>query len=164
MLDLSGLAGAAPQLAGAGAAAGVGATIGPLLSRLAAALSAEGVNVLQLLSIFRGETAVAVSRVAGGTSSLLIVARTNDEEHAPEALAMAEPALAHLFASTASQVGQAPLLNDVPVGATTVHQLALAPGLQVDYTVSDGLLVIGTSQHSVAGVLQHARALADDGG
>lgn len=163
MLDLSGLDRAAPQLLGAGAAAGIGATIGPLLSRLGAALSAEGVNVPQLLSIFHGETAVAVSPAAGGTPSLLIVARTNNEERAREALAMAEAPLAHLFASTASQAGQAPLLNDVPVGGATVHQLALAPGLQVDYTVSDGLVVIGTSLHSVGGVLQHAGTLADDG-
>ena len=55
MLDLTGLDRAAPQLLGAGAAAGIGATIGPLLSRLGAALSAEGVNVPQLLSLFRDQ-------------------------------------------------------------------------------------------------------------
>jgi hypothetical protein len=162
MLDLTGLDHAAPQLLSAGAAAGIGSTIGPLLSRLGEALSAEGVNVSQVLSIFRGETAVAVSPGASGTPSLLIVTRAKDEERARRTLAELEPPLAHLFANTATQAGQAPLLNDVQVGTATVHQLALAPGLQLDYTVSNGLVVIGTSLSAVSSVLQRTRAITSN--
>jgi hypothetical protein len=164
MLDLTGLTHAAPQLLRAGAAAGVGSSIGPLLSRLGAALSAEGVNVPQLLSVFRGETAVAVSPSASGTPSLLIVARTQNEEQAREVLATAEGPLANLFATTASQAGQAPLLNDVKVGGATVHQLALAPGLELDYTVANRLVVIGTSLSAVSSVVNRSRALAGSPG
>jgi hypothetical protein len=156
MLDLNGLQHAAPQLLSAGAAAGIGSTIGPLLSRLGDALSAEGVNVQQLLSIFRGETAVALSPTASGTPALLIVARIKNQEQARQTLAEAEPPLAHLFTNPADQAGQAPLLNDVQVGAATVHQLALAPGLQLDYTVSNGLVVIGTSLSAVSSVLNRS--------
>jgi hypothetical protein len=160
MLDINGLDHAAPQLLNAGTAAGVGASIGPLLSRLGAALSVEGVNVPQVLSIFRGETAVAVSPGASGTPSLLIVARTQDEERARQTLAELEQPLAHLFANSAIQAGQAPLLGDVQLGPRTVHQLKLAPGLQLDYAVSNGLVVIGTSLSAVNSVLTRTRAIS----
>jgi membrane-associated protease RseP (regulator of RpoE activity) len=107
---------------------------------------------------------VAVSPSASGTPSLLIVTRTQNEAQARETLATAEGPLANLFANTASQAGQAPLLGDVPVGAATVHQLALAPGLELDYTVANRLVVIGTSLSAVSSVLNRSHALAGNPG
>ena len=45
MLDVRDLRRVAPELLKAGALAGIGANVGPLLDRLGAALTAQGVNV-----------------------------------------------------------------------------------------------------------------------
>ena len=60
MLDQRGLDRKATRLLVAAGAGGVGTSIRPLLSRLGAALGAEGVNVPGILQIFHGESAVAL--------------------------------------------------------------------------------------------------------
>ncbi len=60
MLDVHGLDRAAPALLSAGATGGIAAGTGQLLSRLGAALGAEGVTVHAVTSLFSGETAVAI--------------------------------------------------------------------------------------------------------
>jgi hypothetical protein len=51
---------------------------------------------------------------------------------------------------------------DRPLGGTTVHVLSLAPGLQFDYAVSRGLLIISTSIGGIKAVLARGRALERD--
>jgi uncharacterized protein DUF3352 len=165
MLDVTGLERIAPRVLSAGAAGGVASRIGPLLHRLGAALASEGVNVQNVISLFHGETAVAIvpARKAGVASpALVIVARTHDEAATRAALAALELPLAQLFPPASSGPGQAPLFNDRVVEGITVHQLAVASGLEIDYAVFDGLVVVSTSVNGITEVASHAHRLVDD--
>ncbi len=167
-LDTDGLGNAAPQVFKAAAAAGIAGRIGPLLQRLGDALAAEGVSPRSIVSIFSGETAVAV--LPGGTGAsgssrppaVIIIARTNDEAKTRATLASMEVPLAQLFAAPASGPGQAPEFNDIQVDGVTAHQLSLTPGLQLDYAVFDGRVVVSTSRDGIAAVVSHQRAIATD--
>jgi hypothetical protein len=167
-LDTDGLDNAAPQVFKAAAAAGIAGRIGPLLQRLGDALAAEGVSPRSLVSIFSGETAVAVLPGGPGASAssrppaVIIIARTNDEAQTRATLASMEVPLAQLFAAPASGPGQAPVFNDVQVGGVTAHELSLTPGLQLDYAVFDGRVVVSTSRDGIAAVVSHRRAIAAD--
>jgi hypothetical protein len=97
MLDVSGLDRVAPQVLNAGASAGVASGIGPLLTRLGAALRSEGVNVADIISIFHREAAVGVVPY-GGSPPLVIVARTPEPARTQRELAALEAPLAQLFA------------------------------------------------------------------
>ncbi len=161
MLDVRGLDRVAPELLKAGALAGIGADVGPLLGRLGAALTAQGVNVSGVLSIFDGETAVALS--PGPSPALLIVARVRNQAAAQGELASLEGPLTTLFApSSGSAAGEVPELADTQVGGTTVHEVQLGPGLQVDYGVFDGLAVVSTSLQAIERVAQRSHALSDE--
>jgi Protein of unknown function (DUF3352) len=160
MVDVPGLGRAAPALLGAAATAGIGANIGPLLGRLGSALAAEGVNVHSIVSLFSGETAVAIS--PGPTPALLIVARLRKAAAARSELASLEGPVSSLFSSTGADAIQVPELVDRQVGDATVHELQLGPGLQVNYTVTGGLFVLSTSVAAIDSVVQRSRSLADD--
>ena len=166
LLDVTGLKHVATRVLGAGAEGGIAGRIGPLLTRLAAALAAEGVNVAQITSIFSGESAVAVAPAgtsrSGRGPALVIVARTANEGATRRLLASLEVPLAQLFPAPASGPGQAPEFNTVPVAGVTAHELALAPGLQIDYAVFDNLVVVSTSVEAVGLVARHAHSLADE--
>jgi hypothetical protein len=161
MLDVRGLDRVAPELLKAGALAGIGANVGPLLARLGAALTAQGVNVDSVLSVFGGETAVALS--PGPSPALLIVSRVHNVAAAQGELASLEGPLTTLFAPPSdSAAGQIPELADTQVGGATVHEVQLGPGLQIDYGVFDGLAVVSTSLHAIDGVAQRSQALSDE--
>jgi hypothetical protein len=168
VLDVGGLDRAAPRLLSAAAAAGVAPRVGPLLQRLGNALGAEGADVHSAASIFHGETAVAIVPGSGthgaGSPSLVIVTRTSKESAVRTQLASLEAPLAQLFPPPAQGPGGAPEFNDVQVAGKTAHQLVLAPGLQIAYTVARGLVVIATSHDGLASVLSHRRSLASDPG
>jgi hypothetical protein len=152
----------APEVLNAGAAAGVAGGIGPLLSRLGTALGAEGVNVDDLVSIFHGETAVAIVPHAKAPA-LVIVARTANQIRTATELAQLQIPLAQLFRSPkASPSSQQDLFTDRPVAGITAHQLALANGLQLDYAVARGLVIISTSLQGIAAVAQRAQTLATE--
>jgi hypothetical protein len=154
MLDVSGLDTVAPRVLNAGASAGVAGGIGPLLSRLGTALKSEGVDVADIVSIFHREAAVAVVP-HGQTPALVIVARTTDQARSERALAALEAPLAQLFAPAGRSSGAAPVFNDRPAGGgVTAHQLALTTGLQLDYAVFHGLVVISTSLRGISAVAQ----------
>ncbi|MGI8903875.1 MAG: DUF3352 domain-containing protein [Solirubrobacteraceae bacterium] len=161
VLDVDGLPRIAPRLLQAGAAAGVAGTIGPLLARLGAALSAKGFDVHSLVSIFSGETAVAIAP-RSRTATLVLVARTRAEDRVKAQLAGLEAPLAQLFAPPSAGPGQVPEFNDRVAGGITAHQVVLAPGLELDYAVFDGLVVVSTSLDGIAGVANHAHSLRDD--
>ncbi len=86
---------------------------------------------------------------------MVVIARERDPAAAREALATLEVPLAQLFAAPAAGPGQAPEFNDRQVDGVTAHQLALAPGLQLDYAVFDGLVVVATSLDGIAAVVSH---------
>jgi hypothetical protein len=155
MLDVSGLDRVAPQVLNAGSSAGVAGGIGPLLTRLGAALRSEGVNVADIISIFHREAAVAVVP-HGGSPTLVIVARTLDPGRTQRELAALEAPLAQLFAPAGNSSASAPVFNDRTVGSVTVHQLALSAGLQLDYAVFRGLVVISTGMQGISAVAQRA--------
>ncbi len=163
VLDVNGLDRVAPAVLNAGSAAGVAGGIGPLLSRLGAALLSEGVSVHQIISIFDHETAVAIVP-HGSSPTLVIVARTPDPAQAQTELAQLEVPLAQLFQPPSTGPGTVPEFNDHAVAGVTDHQLALTNGLELDYAVFRGLVVISTSLQGVAAVAQRAGALAQNPG
>ena len=166
LLDVHGLAGSAPRVLATLATAGIGGRIGPLLSRLGSALAAQGVNIPQILSIFSGETAVAIvpgarGSLGAGAPGLVIVARTSHPNATSGLLAGLEAPLAQLFPPPSSGAGQAPEFGDVQTAGVTVHQMALAPGFQLDYAVFRGLVVVSTSVQAIGRVARHSASLAD---
>lgn len=164
LLDVVGLSHVAPHVLNAGAEGGIAGRIGPLLKRLGAALTSEGVDVGPVTGLFAGETAVAVSPPAAGSGhgpALVIVARTRHEEATRQLLAQLETPLAQLFPPPSSGPGQATEFNNVPVAGITAHQLVLAPGLQFDYAVFHGLVVLSTSVQVIGAIARHATSLAD---
>jgi hypothetical protein len=160
LVDTSDLPAAAPRLLAAAAALGIGGQIAPLLARLGAALRAEGADVRGALALFGGETAVALSSAAT-RPGLLVVARTRHPDTARVQLAALEPALESLFQPTATSAGQAPLFTSRTIAGVTVHALQLAPGLQVDYAVFDGLVAISTGSGPMAALVRRGDVLAD---
>ncbi len=161
MLDVDGLDRAGPQLLGAFATAGVAANVAPLLGRLGTALAGQGVSARKVLSsIFGGETAVALSPAP--TPSLLIVSRTSHQAATQSELAGLEAPLTALFPAPAAGPGQIPGLADQQVGGVTVHELGLGAGLQIDYAVFNGLVVVSTSVRAIDEVASRSRSLADD--
>lgn len=163
-LDVNGLARVAPRVLDAGATGGVGGAIGPLLSRLGAALKAQGVDVAGLESIFSGETAVAVAPTPGHPSALVIVSRAPNEAQARTELAALEVPLAQLLANASSSTGVEPAFTARTVDGVTAHQLPLASGFELDYAVFRGLVVISTSIDGIGAVASHAHTLAGDTG
>jgi hypothetical protein len=161
MIDVHGLNRAAPALLSAGATAGIGGGIAALLSRLGGALGAEGVNVHTITSLFSGETAVGVVP-HGHADTLVVVSRVPNMVQTRTQLAELEIPLAQLFQTPSAT--KVPVFNDVPLAGVTDHQLSLASGLELDYAVFRGLVVISTSTAGVAAVASHAQSLAQDPG
>jgi hypothetical protein len=164
LLDVRGLSRAAPGVLSATATAGIAPQLGPLLQRLGVALGSEGANVKQLLSLFSGETAVAISPGAakGGGPAPVIVARTPHPDEARGVLGNAEGPLAQLFPPPSDGPGQAPVWNDVTTNGVAVRQLSISPGLQLDYAVFKGLIVVSTSVRAIGAVARHSSSLADE--
>jgi hypothetical protein len=161
MFDVHGLDRAAPAVLRAGATAGIAGGVGQLLSRLGAALGAEGVSVHAITALFSGETAVAIVP-NGQSSTLVVVSRVPNVAQARTQLAQLEIPLAQLFQTP--NATKVPVFNDVTVGGVSDHQLSLASGLELDYAVFRGLVVISTSTAGVAAVAQNAHSLAQDPG
>ena len=158
LLDVTRLPRIAPRVLAASADAGIVGQVGPLLRRLGGALAAEGVDVGKLESLFAGETAVAI----GPKRSLIIVTRTANEQAVRTELANLEVPLMRLFPAPTSGSGQVPQLSDLAIDGITAHQLAITSGLQVDYAVFSGMLVVSTSVQGIAEIARNARSLADE--
>jgi hypothetical protein len=160
MLDVDGLDRYAPTLLRAAVTAGIAGNVAPLLGQLGSALASEGVNVHKIESIFGGETAVALS--PGPSPALLIVARTSNQAATRAELASLEAPLTALFPAPSAGPGQIPGIGDREVGGVTVHELGLGPGLQLDYAVFDGLVVVSTSVSAIDEVAGRSHSLADE--
>lgn len=166
LLDVGDLANAAPGVLRALAAAGVAGRVQPLLSRLGGALGSQGIDLSQVLSVFSGESAVGVTAPQGGATrpGLLILTRTAHPLSARVTLASLEGPLAQLFPPPSSGPGQTPEWTDVQVSGITIHQLAVAAGLNLDYSVFGHLVAVSTSVQSIAATAHHRRALNQDSG
>jgi Protein of unknown function (DUF3352) len=160
MLDVDGLGQTAPGLLRAMATAGIAGNVGPLLRRVGSALSTQGINVKRVVSLFDGETAVAISPEPN--PALLIVSRVRDQAAARSELATLEGPVTALFSPAGSAGGQVPELADRVIGGATVHEVGLGPGLQLDYAVFNGLVVVSTSLSAIDSVSQRSHALAAD--
>jgi hypothetical protein len=158
LFDTRSLVRTAPRVLSAGATAGIAGRIGPLLRRLGGALAAEGVDVARVESIFSGETAVAI----GPRRALIVVTRTADEQTSRTELANLEIPLAQLFPAPSSGSGLEPQLSDRTIAGVTAHRVSLAPGLELDYAVAHGLVIVSTSLEGIAEVVDHARSLASE--
>jgi hypothetical protein len=116
------------------------------------------VDVGRIESLFARETAVAI----GPRRSLIVVTRTANEQAAGTALANLEVPLSQLFPAPSSGSGLEPQLSDRTVAGVTAHRVSLAPGLELDYAVAHGLVIVSTSVDGIAEVVQHARSLASE--
>jgi hypothetical protein len=173
LLDVSNLVQWAPRVLGATAKVGVAGRVQPLFRRLGSALAAQGVDLHALTGVFSGEAAVAISPSRASTAAapasrrprrarglaLVIVTRTRDQQATSSLLASLQAPLAQLFPPPASGPGQAPEFSDVPVDGVTVHRFVLAPGLELDYAVFRGLVVLATSLPAITGIVHSAHAL-----
>jgi hypothetical protein len=137
---------------------GIGGRIPELLKRLGAALKAEGIDVAQYIApLFRRESAVVIS-THGATPVITVITHTPDPNQTRTTFAQLETALAQLLGGAGTAAVQAPVFNQVTVGGVTAHQLVL-PGLQFDYAVFGGNLVLSTSLQGIAGVARHAPSI-----
>jgi uncharacterized protein DUF3352 len=161
MLDVSSLRQVAPRLLSAAASAGIGAGIAPLLARLGAALASEGVDVGSVLDLFSGETAVAVTSQQR-RPALLILTHDAHPAQSRVQLATLELPLAQLFPASGSGPGQVSEFTSMNVDGVTVHRLELAPGLELDYAVFNGLLAVSTGLGAIEAVVRRAGALAQE--
>jgi hypothetical protein len=89
------------------------------------------------------------------------VAQTPSPSAARAALAALESPLAQIFNPSGSATGQVPEWGDRQVGAVTARQFVFAPGLQLDYAVLDGQVVVSTSLAGIAQVASLGHSLAD---
>ncbi len=163
-LDVADLARAAPRVLDAGTTGGIAGGIGPLLARLGAALRAQGVNVGQLEQLFAGESAVAlIPGTTGGAPAVVIVTRTRDQAATASELAQLEVPLAQLLssASASSNPGVIPSFTQRQIDGVTAHQLPVAPGLELDYAVFRGLVVVSTSLGGIGAIASTSHRLGD---
>lgn len=158
-LDVSGLDRVLPQVLDAGSATGLSGDIGPLLSRLGSALSAEGVDVKQIVSLFSGESAVAIVP-NGRTSMLVIVSRTSDQARAQAQLNQLQAPLTRLFRTSGGGRAPGSVFSAHQVAGVTAHSFQLTPTLQLDDAVVHGMVVVSTSLNGIADVARAAHPLA----
>ena len=162
MLDVSGLDKVAPQVLNAGSAAGIAGGLGPLISRLGIALVSEGVKVSDLTSLFDHESAVGIVGT-GRNATLVVAARTPDPAKSQADLAKIQAPLEKLFRSPSKKVAYAsPHFVTRKVDGVTVHQIQLTVGLQINYAVFHGLVVISTAQSGIAVIAAQQNRLASD--
>jgi hypothetical protein len=162
LLDLMNLPRSAPRVLGTSAAAGVGGRLGTLLHRLGIALAAEGVDVGAIDKLFEGETAVALGSTSSGTPALVVVTRTSQQRRVREQLGNLEVPLANLFPAPSQGSGRVPQFNARKIDGVTVHQVSLAPGLNLAYAVFRGLIVVSTSVDAIGAVAHHSRSVAQE--
>ena len=159
MLDARSLSTIGPMALNAGGRIGLLSGVPELLHRIGAVLTADGYDVHGLLSLFSGETAIALA-AGEGAPAFVIVTRTSHEQQARTMLASLEAPLSQMFTAPAENVGFTPQFNDVQVGGVAAHQMLLAPGLQLDYSVFRGLIVVATSLRGIADVAARSHSLA----
>jgi len=141
---------------------GIGGRIPELVKRLGIALTAEGIDVRDdILPLFERESALVISS-HGGAPVVTLIARTPNPSQTATVFAQLENPLVSLLTSTGIAAGQVPVFNQVTAGGQTAEQLVLAPGVQFDYAVFGGDLVISTSLQGIAAVARPPSSIVDD--
>jgi len=125
------------------------------------------VDIRSFVSIVDLEAALGLvpstgARGRAGTPAVVLVARTPSDASARTALAALEAPIDQLFPAPSSGPGQVPVIADRQVAGVTAHQLTLAPGLQVSYSVFHGLVVLATGLGGIASVVRHVHSLSGD--
>jgi hypothetical protein len=165
-VGLTGLDKAARRILSISAAAGAaGARIQRLLQTRAQDFSRRtGVDVQRdVLPLFRGEVALWLAS-ALPSPYLTVIARTNDEARTRTALGKLQAPLVQLFLPQTAQPGQAPTFAERDIGGgVQAFSLDLAPGVQINYAVFGGKLVISTNLEGVRAVKRAQGSLTDNG-
>ncbi|MGZ4332317.1 MAG: hypothetical protein ACXVXL_30510, partial [Solirubrobacteraceae bacterium] len=144
---------------------GIASGVQPLISRLGTALSAQSVQLGTVLALLHGEAAVAlIPSAAGAGPAPAIIAHVANQAQARQTLAHLEVPLQQLFPTPGSGPGLQAEWNDEQVAGVIVHQLGVAPGLQLDYAVFDGLAVVSTSADAIGAIAHHTRPMSADAG
>jgi hypothetical protein len=161
MLDGRNLSAVGPMALAASGRLGLLTGVPVLLRRIGVILTDDGYDVHALLSLFSGETAMALAS-GSGAPALVIVTRTSHEQTARTLLASLEAPLSQMFTAPDQGAGFTPQFNDVQIGSVTAHQMLLAPGLQFDYAVFHGLIVVSTSLRGVRDIVTSPRPLGGE--
>ncbi len=165
-VGISGLDKAARRILSISAATGAaGARIQRLLRTRARDFSRRtGVNVERdVLPLFRGEVALWLASSLP-SPYLTLIARTTDEARTRAALGKLQAPLVQLFLPQTAQPGQAPTFAERDIGGgVQAFSLDLAPGVQINYAVFDGKLVISTNLAGVRAVKRADGSLTDNG-
>jgi hypothetical protein len=165
-VGISGLDKAAQRILSISAATGAaGARIQRLLRTRAQDFSRRtGVNVERdVLPLFRGEVALWLTSSLP-SPYLTVIARTNNEARTRTALGKLQAPLVQLFLPQTAQPGQAPTFDEHDIGGgVQAFSLDLAPGVQINYAVFDGRLVISTNLEGVRAVRRARGSLTDNG-
>jgi hypothetical protein len=155
---------AAARLLTAGlAGGGAGARITVLLQRAQRDLQRRtGVNLRRdVLPLFQGEVALWLAP-ATPAPVLTLVSSTRDEQATREAFAQLQVPLARLLAPPSSNA-PVPTWQERDLGdGVQDFQLRLSPGIELDYAVFGGKLVVSTALAGVRAVKGAKRRLADD--
>lgn len=163
MLDVPSLSGAVPKLLAAAAKLGIAGRAAGVLSRLGGALIAEGVNLHRFFSIFGSQGVLAIVPGLGGSGPApVLVGRTTRPTAAVKELADLEEPLTQAFTPPSSGGGLVPEVGTTTLGRATVSTLTLAPGFELDWAVSHGLVVVSTSPGAAAAVISHRASLSGE--
>jgi hypothetical protein len=154
-LGVSRLDRSAKRLLAAGAA---GATAGQRLTQLLGRAQTDlskrtGVNIQRdVLPLFKGETALWLSQ-AVPAPVLTLIARTKDEAATRLAFSKLQVPLAKLFTPPSTAAGLAPTFSEKDIGGgDSAFSLKLGPGVELDYAIFGGKLVISTSLDGITAV------------
>jgi hypothetical protein len=165
-VGVSGLDKAARRILSISAATGAaGARIQQLLRTRARDFSQRtGVNIERdVLPLFRGEVALWLGSSVP-SPYLTVIARTNDEARTRAALGKLQAPLVQLFLPQTAQPGQAPTFAERDIGGgVQAFSLDLAPGVQINYAVFGGKLVISTNLEGVRAVRRAQGSLTENG-
>ena len=164
LVDAARLDTAVPRILDALGSLGIADRVQPLIGRLGSALSAQSVHLGNVLELLHGEAAVALIPGAGAAPAPALIARVTNQAQARQTLANLEVPLQQLFPAPGSGPGQEAEWNDQQVAGITVHELGVAPGLQLDYAVFDGLAVVSTSPDAIGAIARHTHPLSADPG
>jgi hypothetical protein len=153
-LGVTGLDRVGGRLLNAGVAGGAaGARLDQVARRAARELAkGAGVNVdRDIVPLFRGEVALWLSPSLPAPI-LTLIARTKDEQSTRLAFSRLQAPLAKLFVPPQSGPGQAPVFSERSIGGASAFNLRLAPGVELDYSVFGGKLVVSTNLEGLRAV------------
>jgi Protein of unknown function (DUF3352) len=161
-VGLTSLDRAASRILAISAATGAaGARLQRALQTRGATLARQaGVNLSRdVLPLFRGEVALWLAPSLP-TPYLTLIARTPNEARTRAALAALQAPLVQLFEPQTAQPGQAPTFGERDLGGgVRAFSLNLAPGVEIDYAVFKGKLVISTNLEGVKAVKRGGSSL-----